>query len=74
MPEIVIIAAVAKNRVIGKDNTSATEMPPRKPPQVSIFHAPLGSLKKRGNMATGTPTDSQRAASATRIATMPATR
>ena len=54
------------------DSASATEMPPRSPPQVNTFHEPSGNLNARPAPATGRPTVSKRASSVTTAAVPPA--
>ena len=45
---------------LGKESASATEMPPRNPPQVSTCNAPRGNLNTRPNRLIGAPTDNNR--------------
>ena len=51
------------------ENASATEIPPRRPPQVSTRHDPDGKRNTRDKAPTGSPTVSMRAARVTAIAT-----
>ena len=50
MPEIVIIAAVARNRVIGKDNTLIWNIPELIADLSTLYHLQPGDL-----IYTGTP-------------------
>ena len=72
--QYVIASTTLRSAPVGSDSASATEMPPRKPPQVSTQPDPLGNLKAPCSTLTGRPTVNARAAKVTTIATSAARR
>ncbi len=70
--QYVSASTVFRNGPTGNESASATDMPPRNPPQVNTFHEPGGNLNAPLNSVTGAPTVKSRATSVATIASNPA--